>query len=143
MTRHAVFATSHDLRRARVSNWLGWNTAQDEWERLDDLRRAGELPDVKFLEVRSMDDPNYRSAPHEPWMSYTADEKPKWVKLDRAERAALLELGRKQSCLDEASDVMFDALFSDPRWEHLPAVDVSDYAHAAARFCFPHEARYW
>src|SRR5262245_39098747 len=140
--RHAVFTTTTDLHRSRSTRWLAWDAAQDEWERLDDLRRAGKLDEVKFVEVRSQDDPRYRDLPYEPYRVLTAEERPTWVKLDRAERAHLLAIGRRCGGLDEAASTMFDELLKDGRWEHLPAVDISDYAWAAARFCFPQEAKY-
>jgi hypothetical protein len=51
---HAVFATDGDGNTYRVSDPLSWNAAQDEWTRLDDLRREGRLPQAKFFEVRSV-----------------------------------------------------------------------------------------
>lgn len=142
MTKCAVFATSWELRRSRSTRWLSWGDAQDEWERLDDLRRAGKLDGVKFLEVRSADDPKYNTSPYEPWAVLTDEEKPTWVKLDRVERETLLALGRKAGDLDSAASAMLDELLADGRWEHLEAVTISDYAWAAARFCFPQEAKY-
>lgn len=149
--RCAVFATEDDLRRTRVTRWLDWDAAQDEWTRLDDLRRAGgftrerfgdRLPAVRFFEVRSQDDPKYNELQYEPWVALTDDEKPQWVKLDKTERQAMVELGRKQYGLDDAHDAVFSRLMDDPRWYHLEAVDVSDYAQGVARFCFPSEAKY-
>jgi len=61
-TTHAVFATTHQHERVRVSDALGWREAQREWQRLDLLRLAGLMPHVKHLEVRSTDDPGYISA---------------------------------------------------------------------------------
>jgi hypothetical protein len=51
---HAVFATDGKHNTFRVSDPLPWGAAQDEWSRLDDLRRAGRLPQAKFFEVRSV-----------------------------------------------------------------------------------------
>jgi hypothetical protein len=139
---HRIFATDHNLTRARVSKAMTWDKAQDEWERLDNLRREGALPNVKFLEVRSADDPKYAGLPFQPWLVLTAAEKPKWVKLSRSERSHILEIGRTAGGLDDASHAIFTELAADPRWEHLDAVDISDYAWAAARFCYPREAHY-
>ncbi len=61
--QHAVFATTHSLRRVRVEAPASWGTAQDQWLKLDDARREGYFPHVKFFEVRSMDDPGYKDAP--------------------------------------------------------------------------------
>lgn len=141
--RCAVFVTSPELNRSRVTRWLDWNSAQDEWERLDNRRRAGELPHVKFLEVRSKDDPNYNAVEYEPWLALPIEERPPWVKLDRPSRDRLLDIGRRAGDLESAGDAMFTELMnSSSEWEHLEAVTISDYAWAAARFCFPREARY-
>lgn len=51
---HAVFAVDADRNTFRVSDPMGWGAAQDEWLRLDDLRRAGRLPQARFFEVRSV-----------------------------------------------------------------------------------------
>lgn len=51
---HAVFATTPDHKTFRVSDPLPWGQAHDEWEKLDDARRAGRLPQTKFFEVRSV-----------------------------------------------------------------------------------------
>lgn len=56
---HAVFGLDAEGKKFRVSEDLTWNQAQREWTRLDDLRRAGYLPHVRFFEVRSTDDPRY------------------------------------------------------------------------------------
>lgn len=141
-TKHAVFATAPDFHRSRVSGWREWGAAQDEWERLDALRRDGSLPDIKFVEVRSSDDPKYNTAPYEPWVALTAEERPTWVKLDRTERQHLLSIGRAAGDLEGAADAMFTELCKDGRWSHLEAVTISDYTWAAANFCFPHESRY-
>jgi len=66
-------------------------------------------------------------------------ELPKFVKLDKIEREDLLEIGRRAGDLESAKDAMFDQLINDPRWEHLDAVEISDYAWAAARWAFPRE----
>lgn len=52
---HRVYATTAS-GTFRVSDDLSWNAAQWEWNRLDELRRAGYMPHVKFFEVRSVDD---------------------------------------------------------------------------------------
>jgi hypothetical protein len=62
------------------------------------------------------------------------------VKLSRRERDALLTQGRRAGDIDGAADVISGALFDDLRFAHLPATVISDYAWAAARFCFPREA---
>jgi hypothetical protein len=142
VSKHAVFATDQRTRRTRVSGWLDWGKAQDEWERLDDLRRAGEFSDTRFFSVRSSDDAQWNGSPFEPWHAFTDEEKPTWVKLDRTERQHLLAVGRAAGDLESAADVMFSELMKDGRWEHLEAVTVSDYTWAAARFCFPQEAKY-
>lgn len=138
--KHAVFATDHALRRFRVSPWLDWGKAQDAWEAID--RKRPELTDVKFVEVRSQDDPKYRLRPYAPWLALPDAEKPEWVSLDRVERSRLLDIGRAAGDLESAADAMFTELCSDSRWAHLAAVTISDYTWAAARFCFPREAQY-
>jgi len=140
---HAVFVTLQDFDRLRVTAWTNWDVAQDEWTRLDDRRRAGELPHVRFFEVRSSDDPNYNRSPFEPFLSLPPAERPQWVTLTKGERHDLLALGRKAGNLEDAASAMFSELASSYRWEHLPAVDISDYTWAAARFCFPREAETW
>lgn len=50
----AVFATDGEHNVYRVSDPLRWDEAQDEWSRLDDLRRAGRIPQTKFFEVRKV-----------------------------------------------------------------------------------------
>lgn len=155
MTLCAVFATDHSLQRSRVTRWLDWDAAQAEWERLDDMRRDGRFSgetlgesyrdagsSPKFFEVRSKDDPNYNSVAYEPWVALPDDQKPTWVKLSRSGREALLKVGRDAGYLDAAADAMFSELMNDPEWWHLDAITISDYAWAAARFCFPREARY-
>jgi len=141
--KHAVFATSPELHRVRVSRWLDWGAATDEWTRLDDRRRAHEMPHVRHFEVRSSDDPSYRGLDYEPWQALPVEERPKWVKLSRSHRNALIALGREAGDLQAAADAMFDSLSGDPEWAHLPAVTISDYTWAAAQFCFPNESRYW
>ena len=71
------------------------------------------------------------------------DSKPEYVKLDRTERRRLLDVGRAAGDMESAADAMFTELCADERWEHLDAVVISDYTWAAAKFCYPHEARYW
>lgn len=142
VAKHAVFATDHDGNRHRVSAWLSWGAAQDEWTRLDDLRRAGELQDVRFFGVRSSDDPGYNRAPRSPWLTQTAAQRPDCVKLDRTERQHVVELARGTAGMDEAADVVFTHLLGQARWSHLEATVVSDYAWGVARFAFPREARF-
>lgn len=60
----AVFATTADGYRVRVSDHLSWDDAQSEWRRLDDLRLLeGRFPHVRFFTVRSTDDPAWSDAP--------------------------------------------------------------------------------
>lgn len=61
------------------------------------------------------------------------------VKLSRDERERLLDVGRAAGGLEFAKDAMMDELLGDPRWQHLEAEELSDYAWAAAKFCFPRE----
>jgi hypothetical protein len=57
---HIVYAvTSSDRTKVRVSEPLPWTEAVDEFTRLDDLRRAGKLPQTAFFAVRSADDPEW------------------------------------------------------------------------------------
>lgn len=134
--QHAVFAN----KRTRVSNWTTWDAAQDLWSKLDDERRAGNYPHARFFEVRAKGDPVYSKLPKADLATY---KKLDYVKLSRSEREHLLSVGRAEGDLDSASDAMFTALVNDERWEHLDAVTVSEYAHAAARFCFPQESKWW
>jgi hypothetical protein len=138
--RHAVFATSPEHFRSRVTRWLDLNAAHDEWERLNERRIAGELPHVKFVEVRSSDDPKYNALPFQPWDALPVEERPQWVKLDRPGRERLLAIGRRAGSFHDAADAMLSELLYDPQWSHLEAVTISDYAWAAAAFCFPREA---
>jgi hypothetical protein len=69
--------------------------------------------------------------------------KPTYVSLPRHERERLLDIGRAADCMEAAADAMFTELCGDPRWEHLEAAVISDYTWAAAKFCFPQEARWW
>lgn len=139
--KHAVFATTPDLHRCRVTRWLEWGAAQDAWTALDNRRRAGEMPHLKFVEVRSQDDPRYRDLPYEDWNAVPESERPQWVTLTRGARQDLLAVGRKAGGLQDAADAMFDVLVHDDRWAHLSAVTISDYTWAAAHFAFPHESR--
>jgi len=68
---------------------------------------------------------------------------PAYVSLSRHERERLLNIGRAAGDMQSAADAMFTELTGDPRWEHLEAVVISDYTWAAAKFCYPQEARYW
>jgi hypothetical protein len=139
---HAVFATTPELVRVRVTRFGDWLATQDEWERLDNRRRAGELPEVKHFEVRSSDDPKYRGLDYCPWLALAIEERPQHVKLDRPSRERLLAIGRQAGGRDDAADAMMTELLQDPQWSHLEAITISDYAWAAANFCFPQEARY-
>lgn len=71
-----------------------------------------------------------------------ADQLP-YVKLSRRERERLLRIGRDAGDMESAADAMFTELCADARWEHLEAVTISDYTWAAAKFCYPQEAKYW
>jgi hypothetical protein len=51
---HAVFATDGKHQTFRVSDPLSLDAAHSEWQRLDDQRREGLLPQAKFFEVRSV-----------------------------------------------------------------------------------------
>lgn len=66
-----------------------------------------------------------------------------YLKLDKTERGWLLDIGRKAGDLESAKDAMFDELLADVRFEHLDVIELSSYAWAAAKFCFPREARSW
>jgi len=139
-TKHAVFATDYELNRYRVSAWLGLGAAHDVWEALDAKRT--ELDDVKFVEVRQLGDPKYSALPYAPWLVLADAEKPTYVSLSRPERQRLLDIGRRAGGRDDAASAIMDELLGEPRWGHLAAVVISDYAWAAANFCFPHEAKY-
>lgn len=128
-TAHAVFQN----RRARVTVALPWDRAQAAFERL-----TADDPDSTY-EVRSLADPAFASLP---FVDPDA-RKLGYVKLSRPEREHLLNQGRRAGDLLAAKDVMLDALLADPRWEHLEAEVVSDYAYAAAKFCFPQEVDLW
>src|SRR5262245_29193378 len=119
--RHAVFVTTTDNDRARVTRWLDWGRAQDEWSRLDDRRRAGELPGVKFFEVRAGDDPSYKGLPLQTWAALPVEERPQYVQLSRPDRARLLDIGRAAGDMQSAADAMFDVLAQDAEWSHLEA----------------------
>lgn len=60
---HAVFATTADGKRVRVSDHLSWDAAQLDWNRLDELRFGGRFPHVQHFAVRSTDDPQWSNAP--------------------------------------------------------------------------------
>lgn len=65
--RHRVVAArvaevGADFVTAAALTDLSWSDAQDEWKRLDDARRAGNLPNVAYLVVRSEADPDVRWA---------------------------------------------------------------------------------
>lgn len=68
------------------------------------------------------------------------------VKLTRSERRALLNIGRRAGDMYSAEGAMTHTLMNDERFAgrfaELPATVISDYCMAAARFCFPREARY-
>lgn len=73
----------------------------------------------------------------------TPETKLDHVKLNRVERSKLLDIGRAAGDMESAADAMFTELCSREEWEHLEAVVISDYTWAAAKFCYPQEARYW
>lgn len=56
--QHILWARLHTGELVNFPGTLDWNDAIDKWYELDDARRAGRLPMVKFLEVRSALDPN-------------------------------------------------------------------------------------
>lgn len=58
-----VVAVTDTGERVRAFLPMGWKDAQDEWVRLDDRRRAGTINGFRFFAVRSLDDPDYASAP--------------------------------------------------------------------------------
>jgi len=64
---------------------------------------------------------------------------PTYVKLDRGDRERLLDIGRRAGDLEAAKDAMLDELLADPKWSHLEAEVISDYAWAAAKWCYPRE----
>ena len=136
--RHAVFAD----RTSRVTVWSDWNRAQDEWARLDAQRGKRGGLDVRFFEVRSSDDPKFKGLPYEPWVALPVHFRPKYVKLSRPARDRLIKLGREAGGRDGAADAIMTELLGNPQWSHLEAVVISDYAWAAANFCFPQEAKY-
>lgn len=140
--KHAVFATDHQHRRYRVSRWLGWNEAQDEWTRLDDLRRTGALPQAKFYSVRSQHDPQWNDSPYQVWFGQTATERGDSVRLSRPERERLVEVAREAGSLDDGNSAVFTELLGDERWNHLDAVVLSEYAWNVARFAHPREAHW-
>lgn len=51
----AVFATDTKGQTYRVSDPSTYGEALAEWDRLDDLRRAGHLPHVRHFEVRTVE----------------------------------------------------------------------------------------
>lgn len=120
MERYAVvnFKTEQ-----RVSPWVSLPTAD---------RLYAEQGDPNTFGVRSRQDPRWANAPYAP-------PKLDHVRLDRVERSQLLDIGRKAGGLEAAKDAMFDELLADPRFEEIDVVEVSDYAWAAAKFCFPRE----
>lgn len=74
--QHAVFVTLQDRSKYRVSDWLDWDEAISLWTAMDDQRRealqskgllAVARPTgwsrIKHYEVRSENDPAYRSLP--------------------------------------------------------------------------------
>lgn len=85
----------------------------------------------------------YFIAAEEPVRIPAPEPKPTYVTLDKPERELMLEIGRRAGDLYSAKDAIFNELLSDPRWEHLEAEVISDYAWAAARWCFPQESRQW
>lgn len=125
-------------RTHRVSAALTWDRAQDLWTKLDDERRANGQVRETYYEVRSLDDPNYSGLPYLDLARTKLDH----VKLSRPERSRLLDIGRRAGDRDAAADAIFTELCGAAEWDHLDATVISDYAWAAANFCFPQEARY-
>lgn len=66
LIQHAVYATTHDHKRVRVTAPTDWFDAIDQWDVLDRARRDGRTPHVKFYEVRESTDPGYADAPAKP-----------------------------------------------------------------------------
>lgn len=120
---HAVFDTT---KRERATSWMSFADATALFQ-----MRYSKLRD-RFV-VRSNADPRYSDWPN------PAESPRAYVKLSRDERERLLDKGRAEHDLEGAKDVMLDELLSMSCFEHLPVEDVSDYAWAAARFCFPRE----
>jgi len=139
MSKHAVFMD----RTHRVSAALSWDKAQELFEKLDDERRADGnarpgTDSYLYYEVRSLDDPAYKALPFLDLSTRKLDH----VRLSRPERERLLDIGRRAGGRDDAADAIMSELLCDPHWAHLEAIVISDYAWAAANFCFPQEARY-
>lgn len=61
--QHGVFVTTATGDKRRLTDPLTWDAAQHEWLQLDDDRRAGRYPHIRYFEVRSMGDPGYRDLP--------------------------------------------------------------------------------
>lgn len=118
-TLHAVF-TREPLQRH--SSWLTWDAAQEAFSKFEGDNYV----------VRSSADPNFANAP-------VVVTEATYVKLTRDDREWLLITGRRAGSLEAAKDAMLDELLADPRFSHLPVEEVSDYAWAAAKFCFPTE----
>jgi hypothetical protein len=70
---HIVGAVTAQGDYVRTTATWTWRGAQRLWQELDDRRRAGEFPHVKFFVVRSVDDPQWNSA-----------SGPKWKDADRS-----------------------------------------------------------
>lgn len=57
---HVVAAMLDDGTTIRLPRYYSWGGAQARWDALDDARRAGLLPGVRYLVVRSANDPDPR-----------------------------------------------------------------------------------
>lgn len=60
---HAVFATYADGSKARVTEPNSWSWTINRWNQMDEMRRGKRYAEVRFFEVRSMDDPKYKDLP--------------------------------------------------------------------------------
>jgi hypothetical protein len=59
---HGIFAHTIYGDNIRVAHYMGWGKAIDEWDLLDRGIKAGFYPLLKFVCVRSFDDPQWNTA---------------------------------------------------------------------------------
>lgn len=125
-----VYAVFSRDPRERLTTWMTWEDAQRAYA-------CGYTNGDRTLDrvVRSSVDPAWCGAEYR----VPAAQPAKRVRLTADERERLLALGRAAGDLEGAKDRMLNALCSDARFEHLPADELSDYAWAAAKFCYPRE----